>query len=46
MGVPRERGTKDFSAGKSQIPPESKSTAIDIPRRFGEIAVDVQRYKR
>lgn len=28
------------------MPPESKSTVQDIQKKFGEIAIDVQNYKR
>ena len=46
LRVPGERGTKDLFVGNIHMPPESKSTVNGIQQRFGEIATDVQKYKR
>jgi len=46
LRVPGERGTKDFFVGNIYMPPESKSTVNRIQQIFGEIATDVQKYKR
>ena len=48
--APGERGAV-FSLRKHNIyniytPSESKSTAKEIQRKFGQVAVDVQKYKR
>ena len=44
--VPGERGKRDMFVGNIYMPPESKSRVSDIQRRFGEIAEDVQKYKK
>ena len=45
--VPGERGAKYFFSGDIYMPPESKSTVKgDIQRKFGEVAVDIHKYKR
>ena len=44
--VPGERGAKEFFLGKHLYPTESKSTVKEIQRKFREVAVDVQKYKR
>ena len=44
--VQGERGAKSFFIGNVYMPPESKSTVTEIQRKFGEVAVDVQKYKR
>ncbi|MEO9966262.1 MAG: hypothetical protein ABJF11_10765 [Reichenbachiella sp.] len=44
--VPGERGAKYYFLGNIYMPPESKNTIKDIQRKFGEVAVDVQKYKR
>ena len=46
LRVPEERGTKDLFVGNIYMPPESKITVNGIQQRFGEIATDVQKYKR
>ena len=46
LRVPGERGAKDFFLGNIYMPPESKSTVKEIQRKFGEVAADVQKYKR
>ena len=44
---PGERGAKDYFLGNIYMPPESKKTIKDKQRKFGEVAVDVQKkYKR
>ena len=44
--VPGERGAKYCVLGNIYVPPESKSTVKEIQRKFGEVAVDAQKYKR
>ena len=44
--VPGERGAKYVFLGNIYMLPESKSTVKEIQRKFGEVAVDVQKYKR
>ena len=44
--VPGERGAKDFFVRNIYMPPESKGTVKGIQRKFGEVAIDVQKYKR
>ena len=41
--VQGERGAKSFFIGNVYMPPESKSTVTEIQRKFGEVAVDVER---
>ena len=45
MKVTGERGANYFSYGNICMPPESKSAAKEIQRKFGEIAVGIQKYK-
>ena len=44
--VPGERGAKYVFLGNIYMLPESKSTVKEIQRKFGEVDVDVQKYKR
>ena len=44
--VPGERGAKHLFLGNIYMPPQSKSTVKEIQNKFGEIAVDAQKYKR
>ena len=44
--IPGGRGEKYNFLDNIYMPPESKSTVKDIRRKFGRVAVDVQKYKR
>ena len=44
--IPGERGAKCYFLVNLYMPPESKNTITYLQRKFGEVAVDVQRYNR
>ena len=44
--MPGGRGAKYDFLGNIYMPPESKNTKKYIQRKFGEVAVDVQEYKK
>ena len=44
--IPGERGEKCYVLGNIYMPPGSKNTINDIQRKFGEVAEDVQKYKK
>ena len=44
--VSGELAAKCCLLGNTYMPPESKGTANEIQRRFGEVAVGVYKYKR
>ena len=44
--IPGERGAQYYFLGNIYMNSESKNMINDIQRKFGEVAVEVQKYKR